>query len=440
MDVAPRHTAVPGRRVAPGPVPSAPRPAPPRPAAEPAADRRRVDAVDLLRGLVMVLMLLDHSRDFTHADMLAYDPTDLSRASPALFLTRWITHFCAPVFVFLAGTGAYFQLLRGKPRVELSAFLVSRGLWLVVLELTVVRTFTWFNTDYASFLGLLQVIWTIGVSMVVLAGLVWLPVRAVGALGVAMIVLHNLLDGFQVASWNGPGTPIAGFWGSVWMILHQPGVIFPLGASGPPAIVMYPLVPWIGVMAAGYAFGSVYRLEPARRQRVLVRLGVGLLAGFVVLRATNLYGDPAPWSVRQDAVYTVLSFLNVTKYPASLLYLAMTLGPALLALAWFERTAPRRGPVGRGLITLGQVPLFFYLAQWFTAHALGLLLGLAAGQSVAWQFATPFERPTPNPGGLGFPLGAAYVLWAAGMLVLYPACRWFAAVKQKRNDWWLSYL
>lgn len=396
--------------------------------------RMRVDAVDLLRGLVMVFMLLDHTRDFVHRDALFFDPANLDRTTPALFLTRWITHYCAPVFVFLAGTGAYLQLSRGKTKAELSRFLWTRGLWLIVLELTVVRCAVAFNCDYGQFPGFLQVIWAIGVSMVVLAALIHLPLRAVAAIGIGIIALHNLADGVRVQGWAGPGSEAPDALEAAWMVLHQPGFIV---VAGLPVLVLYPVLAWIGVMAAGYAFGAVYDWEAERRRRFLVRLGLAMTAAFIVIRATNLYGDPSEWAVQEDGVFTVLSFLNATKYPPSLLFVLMTLGPAILALAWFERAG--RGPVARALVTYGRVPLFFYVLQWITAHFFAIVFSLLAGKSVAHLFVFP-GTIQPPPEGVGFGLGITYLAWILGIAVTYPLCRWFAEVKRRRTDWWLSYL
>lgn len=398
--------------------------------------RTRVDSVDLLRGLVMVIMMLDHTRDFVHGEAWTFDPTDLTKTYPLLFFTRWITHFCAAIFVFLAGTGAYFQEMRGKPKRELSGFLVSRGIWLVVLELTVVRLGIFFNPDYSNLFGFLQVIWAIGWSMIVLAALIQLPLRAVAGIGIGMIALHNLLDGIEVTSWRGPGSPTPGFGASVWSILHQPGVIFPFGAGGPHATVLYPLIPWIGVMAAGYSFGSIYRLDRLARRRLLLRLGSGLTLAFIALRAINIYGDPSRWAVQKSAAMTVVSFLNATKYPPSLLFLLMTLGPALLALAWYEKT--NRRTIGRVLVTYGRVPLFFYVLQWLTAHTLAIIaLGLA-GKPFGY-LVSMVDPPTP-PVDYGFSLPMVYALWILGVVLLYPLCKWYAGVKARRRDWWLSYL
>lgn len=395
--------------------------------------RPRVDAVDLLRGVVMVLMLLDHTREFVHRDAPLFDAANLSRTTTALFLTRWVTHFCAPVFVFLAGTGAALQRSRGKEPGDLSRFLFTRGLWLVVLEFTVVRLGIAFDLDYGAFPGMMQVIWAIGVAMIVLAAFVHFPTWIAGTVGVGIVALHNLLDVWRVQGWAGPGTPAPDAAAATWMVLHQPGFIVVLGA---PMLVAYPLLPWIGVMLAGYTLGSVYTWEPARRQRFLVRLGMAMAAGFLVLRATNLYGNPVPWSRQGSAAFTVLSFTNTSKYPPSLLFLLMTLGPAMLALAWLERVP--RGAAGRLLITFGRVPLFYYMLQWFVAHAMGLGLSLVAGKPIGHLFGFPGGTP-PAPGG-GFGLGATYLAWIAGVAITYPLCRWFAGVKQRRREWWLSYL
>jgi uncharacterized membrane protein len=399
--------------------------------------KARVDSVDLLRGLAMVLMMLDHTRDFVHSDAFVFDATDLTRTYPLLFLTRWVTHFCAPVFVFLAGTGVYFQERRGKPKPELSRFLVSRGLWLIVLDLTVVRLLIFFNAHYAVYIALLQVLWLIGWSMIVLAALIHLRLRTVAVVSVAMVALHDLLDGVRVTTWTGPGSPVPGLGASLWKILHEPGIIFPLGYPGPALEVEYPLVPWIGVMGAGYAFGSLYRSSGAERTRVLWRLGGGLTACFLVLRAINRYGDPSPWAAQGTLLMSTLSFLNTSKYPPSLLFLLMTLGPAILFLAAVD--GRERSGLARALITYGRVPLFFYLLQWGTAHALAVIASRLAGKPTDYLFGELAFGPPPPP-GYGFGLAAVYVLWAVGVVLLYLPCRWLAGVKARRRDWWLSYV
>jgi uncharacterized membrane protein len=382
----------------------------------------RLESVDLLRGIVMVLMVLDHTRDFFADQQI--DPTDLDRATPALFFTRWVTHFCAPVFVFLAGAGAFLAGARGKgkTRGELARFLLVRGIWLIVLEETWM-TWTFFFTMPKVVLAL--ILWAIGWSMIALAGLIYLPRVAIGAIGVGMIAGHNLLDGVQVGG-DGVGALL-------WRVLHVPGFV-PL-PGGFVLFLGYPLVPWIGVMAAGYAFGGILLLPPERRRPILVGLGLALTLGFVALRASNLYGDPRPWAVRSSPIFTVMSFLNCQKYPPSLLYLLMTLGPAILALAWLDRGV---GPLTTPLRTIGRVPLFYYLLQWPLIHGLAVLVAALRGQPVGWLCSFPPFADVPP--GYGFSLPGVYAFWIAIVGLLYLPCRWFADLKRRRSDPWLSYL
>ena len=397
--------------------------------------RMRIDAVDLVRGIVMVIMLLDHTRDFIHVDALRYDATDLTRTTVALFFTRWITHFCAPAFVFLAGTAAYLQGVRGKSRQTLSAFLVKRGLWLMLLEVTFVRLSMLWNAD-PKFLGFLQVIFAIGLGMVVLGGLVrffsWKPI---GVFGVAIVALHNALDGIRVPPWF-PPAPAPPLSQQMWVFLHQQGLLAPFGFPGPVAIVLYPVLAWIGVICAGYAFGRVYEWDSQRRRAFLLRLGLGLTALFIALRATNLYGDSAHWSVQKSAAFTALSFLNTTKYPPSLLFLLMTLGPAIAVLGWLD--GKRLARAGDYFVTFGRVPLFFYVLQWNYAHIAGVTLALANRNSTRFYFSAPLDWG--SSGFHGFALWVVYAVWLVGVLLLYPLCKWFAGVKARRRDWWLSYL
>ena len=387
--------------------------------ATPDTARPRLDSIDLLRGLVMILMALDHTRDFfTNAH---FDPTDLSQTTAALFLTRWVTHFCAPVFTFLAGAGAYLASARGKTRPQLSRFLLTRGLWLIVLEYTVV----WFGItchfDWHFIPA--SVLWALGWGMIVLAGLVHLPLPVTAAFAVMTIAGHNLFDAVRPDQ-LGPLGPL-------WAVLHTRG---PLPLT--PSVTMfvdYPLVPWIGVMAAGYVFGAVFLLNRPRRRTTMLGLGASLVLLFVALRATNFYGDPHPWSPRQDALFTVLSFLNCQKYPPSLLYLLMMLGPALLALSVFERGL---GRLGRPLLMFGRVPLFFYLLQWYAAHLLAVVVNAALGRPASWLLG---GAPWNAPQGYGYSLGVVYLMWIVVLVLLYPPCRWFAALKRRRRDAWLSY-
>ena len=408
--------------------------------------RQRIDSIDLLRGIVMVIMMLDHTRDYIHYAVFQFDPLDLSKTTTALFLTRWITHYCAPVFVFLAGTGAYLQFTRGKSKKDLSWFLVTRGAWLIVLEVTVVRVAAFFNLD-PHFLFLLQVIWVIGFSMVVLAALIHLPVKVIAAFGLIMIAGHNYFDRYRVVGFPQNLTPS---WGAkLWMLFHQPG-LFPIGPRFPSPVVfvLYPLIPWIGVMAAGYAFGALYKKDAATRRRWLWIIGGGATLLFILIRAVDRYGEPLHWARQKNLVFTVLSFVNTTKYPPSLDFLLMTIGPAIVGLVFFE---PARAAVAsasssagsfvrRFFVTFGRVPLFYYVLQWVTAHTIAILLHLTFGKPVRWLFQTPASWFANPPTGNGFSLIVVYVAWIAGVLLLYPLCKWFAGVKARRRDWWLSYL
>lgn len=368
----------------------------------------------------MMLMALDHVRDyFTN---VRFDPTDLTQTYLELFLTRWVTHFCAPVFVALTGVSAYLAGQRRGSKGELAKFLLTRGLWLILLEVTVIRFGWMFNLDY-SFMWL-QVIWAIGVSMVVLAGLIYLPLPVIGAIGVVLMAGHNLLDGVGPQDFGSPG------W--LWRLLHVPG---PIAIGQGTMLVLYPLVPWIGVMAAGYALGPVMRWPRERRLHLLTGLGVALTLGFLVVRGLDGYGDPSRWAVQQDSDLTVASFLNTTKYPPSLLFLMMTLGPALLLLALFEAV-----PQGllKPLVVFGRVPLFFYVVHIYLIHALAVIAAFVQRGDASFLFGNP--GVLSPPADWGFRLRYVYVWWLAVVLMLYPLCRWFAGVKLRHRSAWLSYL
>jgi uncharacterized membrane protein len=379
--------------------------------------RSRVQSVDALRGLVMIVMALDHDRDFTSSSAFLFQPDDLTRTSAALFFTRWITHFCAPVFMFTAGVGSYFRVSRGQTVRELSRFLVTRGLWLILLELTVVRLAFSFGRGAV----ILEVIWALGWSMVILGALVYLPVRWLAVLSIATIALHNLADGVKD--------------GWFWNVLHRQAAV-PVG--GMLVVVAYPLVPWFAVMAAGYCFGRVMTFETERRRRWLPRIGLGLTAAFVVVRAVNIYGDPQRWSGAIPGT-VVLSFLKVTKYPPSLDFLLMTLGPAILLLWWLDRV--EMGDANP-LIVFGRVPLFYFVVHLFLIHGLAVLLA-----ALRFGHAGFMLSPLPSMGGpmvyppdYGYGLGGVYAIWLAVVILMYPLCRWFGGVKRRRRDWWLSYV
>ncbi|MCB1782188.1 MAG: DUF1624 domain-containing protein [Candidatus Competibacteraceae bacterium] len=371
----------------------------------------RIDSIDLLRGLVLVLMVLDHTR--TYLSDPSFDPLDLEHTTPGLFLTRWITHLCAPIFVWLAGMSAR-RLSLQLDQNALSRFLLTRGLFLMVMELTVVYM-AWTFTLPGTGSPVLGVIWAIGGSMVVLAGLVRLPLVLVGGIGLVMIVGHNLLDGIDPAR--------LGALEAWWPILHEKGPT-PMGK------VLYPLVPWIGVMAVGYVFGGVFDLEPRQRRTVLVDFGCALLALFLLLRLSNGYGDPHPWPLQPTVTFTLLSFLDASKYPPSLIFLLMTLGPASILLAYCDRT---RLPLADPLATFGRVPLFFYITHLVIVRLLAGVIALSLGFDLA------LLPKDPVAAGWGFGLPVVYGAWIGIVVVLYPMCRWFAGVKARRRNRWLSY-
>jgi len=373
-----------------------------------------------VRGAIMVLMALDHTRDFF--GIPGQNPTNLATASAALFLTRWVTHFCAPVFFLLMGAGAFLAGQR-RSRADFVGFLVTRGAWLIVLDLVVLRCFAYqFNFDYR--VTMLLVLWALGWALIFLAAVVWLPVRLIALIGGFIVATHNLLDGFRFAN-------------PLWLILHGPGLVY--NNSGHVVFAAYPLVPWIGVTALGYALGSVYTWPADRRRRLLIRTGVALTIGFVVIRGLNIYGDPVPWKSQAAALFTGLSFLNTTKYPPSLAFLLMTLGPALLALAWAERPAANWQ---RPLLVFGRVPLFYYVAHFVLLHVAAVVICFAKYGSAHWMFESPDlgNYPFTPPPGWGFTLPVVYLAWMSVVIGVYPLCRWFAALKARRRDPWLSYL
>ena len=400
--------------------------------------KERIYSVDLLRGIVMMIMLLDHTREFVHAGALTSDPTDPTTTTAAVFFTRWITHYCAPIFVFLSGISIYLQKASGKTNAELSRFLWTRGLWLIFLEFTLIRFLIVFNLDY-TFFAMAQVIWVIGLSMIIMAVLIYLPIRIIGIAGLLMIVLHNLLDVYSVSPLvSFVGTPPPDLSQSLWLILHQNGIIHLFGTSSQ-LFVAYPLIPWVGVMMAGYAFGAVYNWDSDARRKLLFRLGSLTSVLFIVVRLINIYGDPVPWKYFDTPVATFLSFMNTTKYPPSLLYLLMTLGPALLVLALTDRINGK-AVWQRVCITFGRVPMFYYLLQWLTAHTFGIFLGYLAGVDVSYLRLGIFEMGQKAPPGYGFPLWVAYAAWITGLIILYPLCAWYAGYKRRNKHWLLSYL
>jgi len=384
-----------------------------------AVKRPRIESIDILRGVVMILMALDHTRDFFGNSGL--NPTNPATTTISLFFTRWITHFCAPTFFLLTGTGA-FLAGRRKSKKQLSWFLFTRGVWLIFLELVVCRGFGWqFNFNYH--VVALIVLWALGWSMIALSALIYLPPSVIGTIGLLMIATHNLFDSVPWKNW-------------FWSILHVPGLLI----STPRLSVMegYPLIPWIGVTAAGFALGQVYNWPADRRRSFLLRTGFALSALFVVVRFVNIYGDPSRWSHQRSAAFTILSFLNTTKYPPSLLYLLMTLGPALLLLWAMDAGTPRWI---KPALVFGKVPMFYYLLHIPLIHLLAIAVCYFRYGQVHWMFESNDLNsfPVALPPGWGYSLPVVYLVWVIVVVALYPLCRWFAGVRQRRNDPWLSY-
>ena len=388
------------------------------------AGRARLESVDVVRGIVIVLMALDHTRDF-FGD-LAADPTALAATTPALFFTRWITHFCAPAFFLLTGTGACLALGRMSKR-ELTRYLITRGIWLIFLELVVMRFALQFNIDYQ--VTIVTVLWALGWAMIALAGLIWLPIPAIAAIGIAMVAGHNLLDGIPPSRF--------GALAPLWTILHAPGILFDNGRFL--VVISYVLIPWIGVTALGFCLGRLFQGDAGRRKALLLWMGIGLTAAFAILRLADIYGDPVPWPPQGSLLWTLMAFLNATKYPPSLLFLLMTLGPVLLLLRAFDDGVPK---ILQPALIIGKIPLFFFVLHFFLIHLLAVLASWLRYGEIGEMFRSPDlgHFPFSQPPGWGAPLPVIYAVWIAVVLILYPSCRWYAQVKQRHNVWWLSYL
>jgi uncharacterized membrane protein len=390
----------------------------------------RIQSVDALRGAIMMLMAIDHIRDYLARSAQQFSPTDLTRTTLALFFTRWITHFCAPVFMLTAGLSAYLWMTRGRhSKGELSRLLISRGIWLIVLEVTILRLVFFSQISFTTNPVILIILWAMGISMIAPAALIYLPMPVIAALSIAIIALHNLLDPissgqFGRAAW-------------IWDVLHQQNVVTLRGIS---FVTAYPVLPWIGVMAGGHCLGTVFEWDAHRRQSFLVRMGLALTAAFVVVRAANIYGDPLRWSHQASPVFTLLSFLNVTKYPPSLDFLLMTLGPAMVVMAWLEKV---HFHFTNPLIVFGRAPFFYYGAHLLFAHLIAIGLNFVRYGAKSFLLITSPSMGSSSalfPADYGFPLWTVYAVWVVVLLLLYPACLWFARVKQRRHDWWLTYL
>ena len=409
------------------PVLTAPSPPPPI-IIEPPRVSHRIDSIDLLRGLVMIIMALDHTRDFFHKQGMTGDPLDLATTTPLLYFTRWITHFCAPVFVFLTGSSIWFQGLRKNKR-QLSMFILKRGLWLVFVEIFIMSFAFTFDIHFG--LIAFQTIWSIAISMIILGLMIWLPFPVIFAVGALIVLGHNSLDYYEAHFKSQPG----------WMysLVHIPG--FYKLWDGHNLLILYPFLSWSGLMMLGYCFGKLFlSLEGKQRRNMLLWLGVGTIALFAFVRAFNGYGDPLHWSTQKNGLYTFLSFMNVQKYPPSLLYTCATIGPAILFLALAGHVT---NAFTRFITVYGRVPFFYYILHFYWIHILCMIFFFTRGHSFAEGVHHNVQGFLPNfiiPGE-GYSLGVVYLVWLFVIISLYPLCKWFSEYKLKhREKWWLSYL
>ncbi len=384
----------------------------------------RINSIDLLRGLIMIIMALDHTRDFFHIEAFTGDPTNMQTTTPFLFFTRWITHFCAPVFIFLAGTSAYLQSLR-KSKAELSGFLVKRGLWLILVEVFIMSLGISFDIYFSNIF--LQTIWAIGISMVILGAAIWMPYAAIFIIGTLIVFGHNLLDYYEAGKQQ---------FGVIYSILHRTA-FYPIG-EGRTVGFLYPFLPWTGLMMLGYCLGRLFMDDEGKRKKRLLSLGLLIIGLFIVLRAFDIYGDPFKWSEQKNVLFTFMSFLNTTKYPPSLLYLCMTIGPALVFLALAGKGNSRLAKI---ITVYGRVPFLYYVLHFYLIHLVSSLLFLSRGHSFAegWNGIPGFPFKFVFPGE-GYSLGIVYLVWILIVAALYPVCKWFGEYKRKNKQWWLSYL
>lgn len=389
--------------------------------------KHRITSIDFLRGSIMIIMALDHVRDYLFFGSFYFDPTDLTKTSGVLFFTRWITHFCAPIFLLLAGLSASL-IGQKKTKAELSAFLFKRGLWLIFIELFITN-FGWnFNIAFPMFFFI--TIWALGLSMVVLAGLIHLPVKAILAISIILIAGHNLFDGVHVPG-NSPGA-------FGWALLHDQQFFM---WHHEQLLVGYPIIPLMAIMSLGYCVGSWYKsgYDAAKRQKNLLIVGLCMIANFIILRFINIYGDPVAWSAQKDGFFTFLSFLKVNKYPPSLDYVLMTIGPAFLFLSFTEKA---KGKIVDVVSVYGRVPMFYYLIHIYIIHLVAMISSaFRPGQDwTLWIMKKPIWF-THDLRGYGFSLPIAYLIWIAIVVGLYPLCKRYDAYKQaNKQKWWLSYL
>lgn len=388
-----------------------------------AQKKERFEALDILRGLSMVVMALDHSRDFFSLGFVASAPVDLEVTDLGVFMTRWVTHFAAPTFMFLAGIGLFFASSR-RSKSELAFLAWSRGLWLILLELTLVGFFWSFSPD-CFYKPKVAVLFAIGVSMIAMAGLIYLPKWLIALIAGVMILGHNLLDTVSPDS--------LGSFAWIWHLLHVPGNVM-IGSLE--VRVVYPFIPWIGVMALGYLLGPVTKMPRADRKNIFLMIGASLVVFAFVLRWTNIYGDPSLWESQGSTAFTIMSFLNFTKYPPSLIYLSFILGFAMILMSLLDRNL---GKWSYPLREFGRVPFLFYVVHIPLLHIGGIVLALMVFGNADWLMQTPVG-PSPYGYDYGYELLPTYLAWIAVLILLYPLCRWFAELKATRKEWWLSYL
>jgi uncharacterized membrane protein len=391
---------------------------------------KRIDSIDVLRGIVMVIMAIDHVREFIHVQAFTDDPLNVLTTTPVLYFTRWITHLCAPTFVFLSGLSIYLQSIR-KTKAELSSFLFKRGIWLIFVEFGLISLAMTFNPLYN--LLIMQVIWAIGISMIILGFLIRFPFKVVLAIGLIIVLGHNILDFYEAE----PGFK-AGFW---WDLLHHGSfAIYPIGGEHFLAI-MYPFLPWTGLMILGYCFGVYFtnQFSSSQRQKVLLTYGLSMLVFFVLLRSINLYGDPHPWTPQASGFQTFLSFMTVHKYPPSLAYMSVMMGIAILMLAFLENIQNKISAMFR---VFGRTAFFYYIIHFYLAHLISTLLffynGHSFDEAIKGLQKIPFLFSIP---GEGVGLGLVYLVWILLIVSLYPLCKWYDAYKTAHKEkWWLSYL
>ena len=385
--------------------------------------KTRIESIDLLKGVVMVIMALDHVRDYFHYSAFMFNPADPTQSTLPIFFTRWITHFCAPAFSFLAGLSA-FMVGKRKSKSELSVFLIKRGIWLIFIELTIVCFGWYFDLQFRT-LGLL-VIWSLGISMIILAALIYLPRNYILLISLLLICFHNLLDNVHF-----PGNVL-------WSVVHEQ-MIYKFSGNKI-LLIGYPIVPWFAVMALGYYFGSLYdkSFDNSKRKKLLNSIGIIAVATFVVLRLANLYGDPKQFKEFGSFSQNLISFLNPNKYPPSLLYLLMTLGAAFLFLANTEKL---KGRIVNFFCTFGRVPFFYYILHIYIIHIIAMIMAQISGWGWKKMILSTFIAFEPNMKGYGYSLWIVYVIWISVILLLYPLCKKFDKYKQAHKEkWWLSYL